>query len=482
MAGCSVTSKYEVTAGARDVQTLNIEGCEVWLSKLDLSVKRNRAGDSRYRQVDDYPSLRVNRFLASFELGELETHNRMRDWIESMALLNEKGRDIEISNLASNEIAKLGGDRYWVKERANTCSRLLTNSLLEGPMLDIQHLKKRTRVDAEYSVAKRFFGLYSILKFPFMRGVEQWQKSVKQLFDNDLEEVNPDVKIIKYQPAVRDEAAEFAINNVMSKRDALGQLALSSDQELEMFEKYAPVFRAKQTGPFDRIGEIVWSDSGEVMVDTTAPTVYIDLTYTRFHGQILPQLIYVAWVSERPKERIFDLLEGRLDGIIWRVTLDIDGLPLIYDTIHPCGCYHMFFPTSRLQAIPSTRKDVEWAFSPKGVLPSQESKRIEVTLESKTHYFSRLKVESQDNFDLVENYNLKPYKDLSILAGVDGIRSIFRPDGLIEGTERLERIFFWPMGIRSAGAMRKLGSHATAFVGRRHFDDPDLLERRFRRR
>jgi hypothetical protein len=27
--------------------------------------------------------------------------------------------------------------------------------------------------------------------------------------------------------------------------------------------------------------------------------------------------------------------------------------------------------------------------------------------------------------------------------------------------------------------MREWGRHATAFLGRRHFDDPDLIERRF---
>jgi len=35
------------------------------------------------------------------------------------------------------------------------------------------------------------------------------------------------------------------------------------------------------------------------------------------------------------------------------------------------------------------------------------------------------------------------------------------------------------MGIPSAGAMRQWGRHATAFVGRRHFDGADLLEKRF---
>ncbi|MCS7102014.1 MAG: hypothetical protein NZL99_09990, partial [Burkholderiaceae bacterium] len=60
-----------------------------------------------------------------------------------------------------------------------------------------------------------------------------------------------------------------------------------------------------------------------------------------------------------------------------------------------------------------------------------------------------------------------------------GLRSAFGPDGLIAGSQRLERFFFWPMGIASAGAMRQWGRHATAFVGRRHFDDPLLIERYF---
>ena len=61
-----------------------------------------------------------------------------------------------------------------------------------------------------------------------------------------------------------------------------------------------------------------------------------------------------------------------------------------------------------------------------------------------------------------------------------GTRSVYGPDGLIPGSERGERFFFWPMGIHSAGAMRQWGHHATAFIGRRHFDDAQLIEKRFR--
>ena len=52
-------------------------------------------------------------------------------------------------------------------------------------------------------------------------------------------------------------------------------------------------------------------------------------------------------------------------------------------------------------------------------------------------------------------------------------------DRAIVHHERLERAFFWPMGIASAGQMRQWGRHATAFVGRRHFDDPGLFDHYF---
>ncbi|HEX9646503.1 MAG TPA: hypothetical protein VGB88_03330, partial [Alphaproteobacteria bacterium] len=77
-------------------------------------------------------------------------------------------------------------------------------------------------------------------------------------------------------------------------------------------------------------------------------------------------------------------------------------------------------------------------------------------------------------------YRLVPAEELrSLAAPGGGRRSLYRPDGLVAGSERLERFLLWPMGIASAGAMRQFGTHATAFVGRRHFDDPRLFDDAF---
>jgi hypothetical protein len=104
--------------------------------------------------------------------------------------------------------------------------------------------------------------------------------------------------------------------------------------------------------------------------------------------------------------------------------------------------------------------------------------RITVSAQTRTHYLSNVWPQlGQSGTD----YAFADYDSLRTLSLPEGgTRSIFGPDGLVPGTERAERYFFWPMGIDSAGAMRQWGTHATAFVGRTHFDDADLMQRRFR--
>jgi hypothetical protein len=160
------------------------------------------------------------------------------------------------------------------------------------------------------------------------------------------------------------------------------------------------------------------------------------------------------------------------------VTLAPDGEPLIYDSIHACGCYHMFFPTPRARARPAPHALDEWAFVPRSLPPIAEGERPVVRLASATHYIEGVDVVR--GADSLTRYVLHSYEELRSLPHPEGgSRSLFGPDGLVAGTERLERWFLWPSGIASAGAQRQWGRHATAFVGRRHFDDADLIERRF---
>ena len=106
---------------------------------------------------------------------------------------------------------------------------------------------------------------------------------------------------------------------------------------------------------------------------------------------------------------------------------------------------------------------------------------MSIHVATRSHYIERITIDAPESATIP--YTLVPEDDLRSLPMPTGERrSAFGNDGLMLGTERLERFFFWPMGIPSAGAMRQWGNHATAFVGERHFDDADLFERRFRMR
>jgi hypothetical protein len=110
----------------------------------------------------------------------------------------------------------------------------------------------------------------------------------------------------------------------------------------------------------------------------------------------------------------------------------------------------------------------------------QEGEQIRLRLATRSHYLVDVGVQSigsgaEQNYAVLGEAQLR---SLPLPGG--GFLSIYGPDAQVSGTERAERFLFWPMGIPSAGAMRQWGNHATAFLGKRHFDDADLIERRFR--
>ncbi len=71
--------------------------------------------------------------------------------------------------------------------------------------------------------------------------------------------------------------------------------------------------------------------------------------------------------------------------------------------------------------------------------------------------------------DSLVRYTFRSYDELRSLPRAGGTHAgVFGPDGLFAGTKRAE-----------PGALRQWGRQATDAAGRRHFDDADLLERRF---
>jgi hypothetical protein len=197
-----------------------------------------------------------------------------------------------------------------------------------------------------------------------------------------------------------------------------------------------------------------------------------------YGAQWLRQLVYTVWFPQRPPRRVVDVLAGTLDGVIVRLTLGPDGQPVLLDSIHACGCWHQFYPAAGVNLRADAPTHEEWAFVAAPLPALAPGQRLAVQLAAGTHHVTG--VAAIDAGAAARRYALRDEHLLRALPLPDGgTRSLYGADGLVAGTQRSERFLFWPMGIASAGAMRQWGHHATAFVGRRHFDDPRLLERRF---
>jgi hypothetical protein len=253
-------------------------------------------------------------------------------------------------------------------------------------------------------------------------------------------------------------------------------------------DAHAPVFeieRGRDVLPsHDRFGPPVWPSlqAEAPRIDTREPVVFVRESHTLVGTRLLRQRLYTLWFEERPASGAFDLLAGTLDGVIVRLTLAPDGTPLMLDTIHACGCWHQFYPAPGVALRDGAPTQQEWAFVPAPLPALAPGQRIVVRLASRTHHVSAVVADTRTAAAPATPYALRDEQALRSLPveGTPGARrSLYRPDGFVAGTERGERFVFWPMGIASAGAMRQWGHHATAFVGRRHFDDPNLLDARF---
>jgi hypothetical protein len=218
-------------------------------------------------------------------------------------------------------------------------------------------------------------------------------------------------------------------------------------------------------------------------VDAERPVEFRFLSHARFGDEVVLQLNYLIWFPERPaRDGLMErLLAGRLDGVLWRVTLDAEGEVLAGESVHACGCYYMAFPGARLRQVEDPPGPEPVFIGPQMPSPAP-GERVRITLESGSHYVVGLDTVLERDLSPVEMAVL-PADSLRSLPAEGGRRSLYGPgSGIVRGTERGERWLLWPMGVPSPGAMRQPGRHAIAFVGRRHFDDPRLLDRQVEQR
>jgi hypothetical protein len=484
-AGCATLEEHGQFDAHLGSPSGPVRECADWYRALDQAVEAAGVRDAQYARLPGFPYLRADRPHASLRERAAASEAALQLFAERLLELDVESRRYEIDNLPARSLEALSSVGQEVSpgaalQRTRACGRLLREIDLAKPAARAALLAS-VRVPDDYSLASRALGLYPLTRLPFASGVRRAEAESIAAFSREPE-TQPDAMRVRFAPPrAPSQMTRAAVAAILGRAelDALGQPDLSQRELGRIAAVYAPSFDIAVSGDYDRFGQLRWTRGAQAPeVDAAAATAYVQQSFTRYRERILLQLVYTIWFPERPPLENADLLAGKLDGLVWRVTLAPDGEPLLYDSIHPCGCYHQFFPTPRARARPAPDSLEEWAFVPQSLPRIGEDERPVVRLASRTHYIEGVSLAR--GADSVARYAFHDYDSLRSLPRPEGgRRSLFGPDGLIAGTERGERFLFWPMGISSAGAMRQWGRQATAFVGRRHFDDADLLERRF---
>ena len=460
-------------------QDTALGSCADFFAKLDDRVAKKRVIDPGAFRVEHFPYLRINRFLASFN-DEVSATAAFSTWLDHMMALDRQARRFEIANLnSSTKALNLTEDNIEaVLNRVTACGNLLRQADFLDPSSRLA-LVEAIEAPDDYISLRRWLGLYPLTRLFVAAGVSNWHQEAHKKF-SPMPPINWQTHL--YYPQYFQNVDSIDRLFLEVQQDALGIPVFSDEDQRHLFRRYAPVWEIQDGGKADRIGRPYWTSAGTLDVDTTQPVTYTILSFTRLKGRVLIQLNYIIWFPARPKTHTFDIFGGLLDGLIYRVTLDSTGAPLLYETVHNCGCYYKAYPTDRLITV----EESPYAEPPLVLIApamNHSESIMVVAMEAGTHYVNHLyPLKRQEIYPASEEiYPSLKYAELrSLEMPKGGRRSMFAQNSVAEGSERLERLILWPTGVYSPGAMRQWGRHAVAFAGKRHFDDPFYMDMMFR--
>lgn len=438
-----------------------IAQCLKHYEQSDQILSHSRSLPHWPKPIEDFPYYKINRFWAEFTQHELSRAANAQ-WLAQLGELDLQQRRVGLKTLPAQYQQQLP-----LLER---CAEQLQAFDLNQPQR-LARLKNQAQVPDDYLLAARIIGLYPIVVLPVQYGIQNLHEELRQTFATPLNALPQHGQLVRYYPAQGQSATLSAI-----ARDKLDVPRPSQQQWQALFAYYAPIWEIDVAGGYDRPGRPVWRGIAQPAVDSRQPLTFYYPSYTWWQDRPVVQLNYLIWFDQRPLEHAFDILGGALDAVQWRVTLDADLQPLLYDSIHACGCYHLLFPTPALRLKPAAEHLPEPPFVAQ---TAPDNERMVIRIASGTHFIERVYAAESDP-QPAQTYQLLKYETLYSSPDAAGKpRSLFRADGIVAGSERAERGILWPLGIAEPGAMRERGFHAIAFVGRRHFDDADLLEQLF---
>lgn len=473
------------------VYSKDLQSCFNHLITFKQEVKRQQVRDGQVINDKTFPYLAFDRFSQS-QLQRIETENDRRQWLDYTSQLATHQRQAEFNNLIINP---------FDLPVLDYCADKLTEEAKHNDRVWEQINQQQISVADSYEPWLRIFGLYPLSSRVAQSSIDKEKKRILLGFSEDGFN-EPDSRTRQYQiaqshitqsqitqsfaqdrnsgraPLISQVKIEEWFNDALME-STIGWPMLSDNQISRLYHYYSPLIKIENRTYDDIPGTVRYlANEQQPAVDPSKPAIYLHHSYTQLYGKTYLQLNYSLWFANRTPTSSFDPYAGKFDGVLLRLTLDHQGRPLLLDSIHHCGCYHMVFNLTDRFEFNNPRPDVETPLMFQRLVPTGSSS-WSVTLSHGEHMIKQLGWYDQDPATEAQSQPLKPvyYDQLRQLpTSKKHSVSLFDQRGMLPSSERLESTYLWLFGIPSAGAMRQLGHHAIAFVGIRHFDEPKLFE------
>jgi hypothetical protein len=457
--------------------------CAAFFHDLDEKVREEGVRNAAAFEVPGFPYLRANRFLKV--LGDrVRTDEEKESWAGWMRDLALKGRTAEIRNLTPEAVRSLSGKKGAGEAREELISRValcadgMRDHDREGGGLHAA-VRAAVQIPDEYSTFLRVIGLHPLTAIPVALATERARADFRKWFAGDMEKLPVAGRLKRYFPAGAVSPGPGEIARIIAEAaDPFLKVPRPGAPGLEKLARaFAPAVVQDEAGPYDEIGKPAWRGD-RIEIAGERPEVYYYFSNAFLNGRPILQVQYVFWYGARAGDSPPWFERGLLDGLTIRFSLDSRGEPFMVDIMNNCGCYHFFAPARGRVNQTLAPASATPPFVPQDLPPLGREERLGVRVNSGRHQVQRLFAAREGKGDIL--YDLRPYEDLESLPAGDGSRkSLFDASGIVPGTERSERFFLFPMGVPRVGSMRQRGHHAVDFIGRAHFDDPDLFERNF---
>ena len=432
--------------------------CRQEYAEMDARVARAGVGSAEFYRVPGHPYLRTDRLLASFR-NDVQGLEDVSEWLGRMRELDQDARDYEYINLGMTELqAAIQRDRFL------NCGRVLATVELRDPSA-WEKLVAVVYPEDDYSDWARWLGLHALrvrtLRAQELAANQELQQQHREAVARSNESPT---RLWMARPAEESTPLPLIADTV--QLNVLGYPNLLVSQWRTLVDTHAPALWVESAADVDQPAAPTWTVQG-LSADPSSPQLSYQVGYTRYRDETLVQITYTIWFKSGERAT-----HVPIDGMIWRVTLDRRLEPLLYESLHPSGDDHRWYVVHpmRLRA----EADPELSFIAPDLAPAATPV---LHFEAGTHRLRRVVSSERLRPSQTMNFELRAYEELYTMPLPDGgSRSLFDPNGMIAGSEARGEAPGWSSGIPHPGALRQAGHHAVTHIGRRHFDDPDLLD------